>query len=206
MGSTTRRILIRFLIVVGWTSALYTIYQAPNRFHIRPPVELPLTAIDLAIPFWTWTVVPYFMLIGGMYLPALVHDAQLFRRALMALTIGALLNYAIFLLWPTTYPRPPLPDGNAFYDTWYRWLTSIDTPANCFPSGHITAPAVGCWALAQEHPRWRWVIALVFVPFTLTILTTKQHYVWDLLGGFTTAVIGILATRRMTSEPPPKST
>jgi len=195
MSPDTKRILIRFAIVVGWTSALYTIYQATNRYHLFTPVLLPVTRLDEVIPFWSWTVVPYFALIGGMYLPALIRDDQRFKRSLVALTISVLINYTIFALWPTVIQRPPLPEGNAFYDVWYRWLTTIDTPANCFPSGHITAPVIGCWALAQEHPRWRWPIRLALIPFLLTILTTKQHYVWDLFGGLATAVIGIVLSR-----------
>lgn len=197
MNQDAKRIFIRFAIVVGWTSALYTIYQATNRYHLFTPTLLPITPLDEAIPFWTWTVVPYFMLIGGMYLPALVRDNYLFKRSLVALTVAVLINYTIFALWPTIIARPPLPDGTAFYDAWYRWLTTIDTPANCFPSGHITAPVIGCWALAQENPRWRWPIRLVLIPFLLTILTTKQHYVWDLFGGLTTAVIGIVLSSHM---------
>lgn len=196
MNPDVKRILIRFAIVIGWTSALYTIYQATNRYHLFMPTLLPVTLIDEAIPFWTWTVVPYFALIGGMYLLALVRDDRLFKRALVALTISVLINYTIFAVWPTIIARPPLPQGTAFYDAWYRWLVTIDTPANCFPSGHITAPVIGCWALAQENPRWRWLIRLALIPFVLTILTTKQHYVWDLFGGLATAAIGVMWSRR----------
>ena len=190
----------RLTVVVVWTSSLYTIYQATNRYHLYTPASLPSTAIDHAIPFWTWTVVPYFLLIGGMYLPALVSSVPLFKRTLAAITVGLLIIYTIFFLWPTTYPRPPLPEGTAFFDDWYRWLTVIDTPANCFPSGHITAPAIGCWAVSKQYPRWRWLIWLLFIPLSLTILTTKQHYVWDLLGGLATAIIGVWATHRMTDR------
>ena len=197
MNPDVKRILIRFFIVVGWTTALYTIYQATNRYHLFTPTLLPVTLIDEVIPFWTWTVVPYFALIGGMYLLALVRDERLFKRALMALTISVLINYTIFALWPTIITRPSLPQGTAFYDAWYRWLVTIDTPANCFPSGHITAPVIGCWALAQENPRWRWLIRLALIPFLLTILTTKQHYVWDLFGGLATAAIGVALSRRL---------
>jgi len=185
----------RFAIVLLWTSALYVLYQLTNHHHLVAPRMLPLTALDRAIPFWSWTVVPYFGLILGMYLPGLVRDRRLFVRTLAALTIAVLLNDAIFALWPTTYPRPVPPTGTAFYDQWYRWLVAIDTPANCFPSGHITAPVLGCWALAQEHRRQRWLIRLLFVPFALSILTTKQHYLWDLGGGLMTAAIGIALTR-----------
>ena len=76
MNPDVKRILIRFFIVVGWTTALYTIYQATNRYHLFTPTLLPVTLIDEVIPFWTWTVVPYFALIGGMYLLALVRDER----------------------------------------------------------------------------------------------------------------------------------
>jgi membrane-associated phospholipid phosphatase len=127
-----------------------------------------------------------------MYLPAFLRTEFLFRRALLAVTIGVLINYTVFALWPTIYPRPLAPASSGFYFDWYRWLISIDTPANCFPSGHITAPAIGCWTLARERPRWSWLILLGFIPLALTILTTKQHYIADLLGGLATAAIGLL--------------
>jgi hypothetical protein len=193
----------RFGIIFLWTSALYVIYQLTNHLHLVAPRMLPVTAIDRAIPFLSWTVVPYFVLILGMYLPGLVRERRLFLRTLAALTIAVLLNYAIFALCPTIYPRPDPPTGMAFYDHWYRWLVSIDTPANCFPSGHITAPAIGCWALAQEHRRQRWIIRLLFIPFALTILTTKQHYLWDLFGGLATAAIGISLTWRLRTPTTP---
>jgi len=53
---------------------------------------------------------------------------------------------------------------------------------------------IGCWALARGHPRWRWAIRFAFVPFALTILTTKQHYVVDLFGGLATATLGVWAS------------
>lgn len=196
------RIGRRFLIVLTWTSALYVIYQLTNRFPFFPAHLLPLTWLDRAIPFWPWTVVPYFMLIGGMYLPALVAERRRFIRTLLAITLAVLLNYSIFALWPTIYPRPPLPVGDGFAIAWYHWLTTIDTPANCFPSGHITTPAIGCRALAQEHPRWRWCIRLAFIPLAMTILTTKQHYVVDLLGGLATAAFGIWLSGRIIKESP----
>ncbi len=182
----------RFAVVAVVSTLLYGIYVITNRFHLFTPVELPLTFLDHAMPFWTWSVIPYFVLIGGMYLMAFVHDDFLFKRCIIGFIIGMLINYSIFVVWPTTYPRPTLPTGTAFYEDWYRWLTKIDTPANCFPSGHITAPAIGCWALAREKPRWRLFIYAGFIPLSLSILTTKQHYVWDLFGGITTAVIGLV--------------
>jgi membrane-associated phospholipid phosphatase len=181
--------------VVGLTTALYVPYLLSNQFPVFTPRELPLSVVDRALPFWTWSVVPYFILIGGMYLTAFVHDRRQFSVALRATVLAVALNNLVFLLWPTTYPRPLAEAGTDFYHAWYQFLIAVDTPANCFPSAHITAPAIGCWALGQQFPRWRWVIWLVFIPFALSILTTKQHYVVDLFGGLLTAAIGVFVAK-----------
>lgn len=72
-----------------------------------------------------------------------------------ALTAAVVVNYSIFLVFPTVIARPPVPVGDTTAEILYRWLIGIDSPANCFPSGHITAPAVGCWCVSRERQRGR---------------------------------------------------
>jgi hypothetical protein len=186
--------------VVALTTVLYVPYVLSNHFPVFTPRELPLSALDAAIPFWTWTVVPYFLLIGGMYLPALVADRRIFTTAMLAILIGVVLNNLVFFLWPTTYPRPLAEPSDSLHAALYQFLIAVDTPGNCFPSAHITAPAIGCWALAQQFRRWRWLIYLIFIPFALSILTTKQHYTLDLIGGLATAGIGLLIAHKLTKR------
>ena len=186
-----RTLLQQFIVVLIWTSVLYIGYQLTNRFQLFTPVLLPMFGFERTIPFWTWTVLPYFLLIGGMYLPTFLSKPEDFVTALYAITIAACVNYGIFLFYPTTFPRPPAPEGMAVFDVLYRWLISIDTPANCFPSGHISVPAIGVWYLMREHKSWAWLYAIVFCLLALTVLTTKQHYVIDIVGGLFTAFIGI---------------
>jgi hypothetical protein len=189
-------------ILIPLTTVLYAGYQLTNRFHLRPPAALPLTGLDQAVPFWLWTVWPYFLLVLGLFLPLWVRDRGLFRRTTVAFTVAVLLNIAVWTLWPTTYPRPPLPEGGGLTAFAYRWLCSIDTPANCFPSGHITSPAIGCWALAAERPHRRLWIWGAFALLSLTILTTKQHYAVDLLGGLATAAVGVWMSGRLPGTSP----
>jgi membrane-associated phospholipid phosphatase len=113
-----------------------------------------------------------------------------------ALTVAVLINYGIFLFFPTVIERPPRPDGTSLADGLYRWLIGIDTPANCFPSGHITAPAIGCWFLARQRFRWWPGIVGVYSVLAVSVLTTKQHYVIDIAGGLVTAAIGIVTASR----------
>ncbi|HYE72407.1 MAG TPA: phosphatase PAP2 family protein, partial [Blastocatellia bacterium] len=115
----------------------------------------------------------------------------LFRLTLLAYVISCCLNLLIWTLWPTAYPRLSLPEGESLTLSAFHWLHAIDTPANCFPSGHITSPAVGCWALARENQAYRKWIWIGFALLSVTILTTKQHYAVDLIGGLMSAGIGI---------------
>ncbi len=184
------------LIVVPWTSFLYLGYQFTNHYHFFPTHTLPALSIDRAIPFLVWTVIPYFLLIGGMYLPVFLRSREVLHESLLALTVAVLVNYTIFLFFPTVIDRPPVPGGDSLADVLYRWLIGIDSPANCFPSGHITVPAIGCWYIARQRLRWRWVIAFVYALLAVSVLTTKQHYAIDIAGGLLTAGLGIWVAAR----------
>ena len=186
------------LIVVPWTSFLYIGYQLTNRYQLRSPATLPMLPFEQDIPFLVWTVLPYFLLIGGMYLPVLLQSRARLLESMIALTVTVTINYSIFIFYPTVFERPPTPAGDGLAETLYRWLISIDTPANCFPSGHISVPAIGCWYLLHERSRTRgrW-ITVVYAVLALSVLTTKQHYAIDILGGLVTATVGIILGSRL---------
>lgn len=186
----------RLALTIALSVALYLPYLLTNRFPLFTPRQLPLTALDQAIPFWPWTVFPYLLVLAGVLLPAFLPDPQRFTHALRAMAIGTLANNLVFALYPTTYPRPPLPAGSSLDRMIYHWIVILDTPHNCFPSAHITAPAIGCWALARQFPRWRAPIWAIFLTLSLSILTTKQHYAIDWLAGLATAAFGLALARR----------
>jgi hypothetical protein len=192
-----RQVRRNLVIVVPWTSFLYIGYQLTNRYQLFPVYTLPASALDRALPFLVWTVIPYFLLIAGMYLPVFLRSDAALRESMAALTVAVLINYSIFLFFPTVIERPPLPTGDSLADGLYRWLIGIDTPANCFPSGHITAPAIGCWFLARQRLRWWPAITVAYAVLAISVLTTKQHYAIDIAGGAATAAIGIATASRL---------
>jgi len=183
------------LAILALTVILYSGYQLSNRVHITAPGYLPLTALDQAIPFLLWTVWPYFVLVLLAFLPVGIRDTTIFWRAMIAYTVAISINISIWLLFPTVYDRPQMPDGSGLTRFAYHWLCSIDTPANCLPSGHITSPAIGCWALSKACPKYRAPLWLIFAFLSITILTTKQHYAIDLPAGLMTAFIGIWCSK-----------
>ncbi len=69
---------------------------------------------------------------------------------------------------------------------------------------HIMLPTIVCWTVFAEGRWWANGYAAVLLLLSATILTTKQHYAWDWLGGLVIAMIAIGVAGRW--NPPETST
>lgn len=158
----------------------------------RPPMHLPKTWLDEALPFWPWTIWPYLgFLLLSPGLALLIRTPAVVRRAQVAYLIMMLFTLLFWIFLPTTIVRPILrPDGS--WTTWlYNLTVNTDGFACCFPSGHIFLPTIDCWALACDGLN-RWLLYGGLFLLSLTIVTTRSHYCWDILGGFCVAILGII--------------
>jgi len=189
--------LIQFVL---WTSFLYIGYQLTNRYQFFDLHLMPKILGEENIPFLVWTVLPYLLLINLMYLPIFIKKENYFKKSIIALTTAVLINYLIFIVFPTYMIRHTPPTSEGFFNKLYLWLLSIDGPANCFPSGHITSPGIGCWYFAKAYPKSRYVLLFLFVFLCSTVITTKQHYVLDIFGGIFTGLIGIYTAHFFTNN------
>jgi len=157
------------------------------------PVELTLTSLDQAIPFLPWTIWLYgTVTIASLIAWLQVPDRLAAGRLFFTLALAAVVCWAFFLLWPTTYPRHlyPLPDLNSATLREFADLRAADSPTNCFPSLHV-ALAWGIaltWAGFLKRP-WARPLPIVWaVVVSGCTLTTKQHFVVDVPAGF---VVGL---------------
>ena len=174
------------------------VYWLLNHCLVFRSRELPLTWIDRATPFWLWTIWGYFALIAmAPGLPLLVQQKSIFRRLIVAYFISMGTAWLFFLFMPTHYPRPPLPQDDSWPNMAYRSLIEFDSPECSFPSSHVIVPLLACFALRIDKSLGRWwpLVAACVVICCLSILTTKQHYVWDLIGGTTAAALGWMLSR-----------
>jgi protein-tyrosine phosphatase len=139
------------------------------------------------MPFWAWTIVPYWSidLLYGFSLLACLTRRQLDSHALRLLS-AQVIAVSCFLLWPLTFTfaRPPL-DG--VFGWMFAVLAGFDKPFNQAPSLHI-ALLVILWVcyeryLRTAHPAWRWLLHGWFGLIGISVLTTYQHHFIDLPTG-----------------------
>jgi membrane-associated phospholipid phosphatase len=97
----------------------------------------------------------------------------------------------IFMLWPTVYPRHlfPLPQNLDYFTNFvFTTLRNGDSPASCCPSLHVSSVYLSSFVFLDDQKGkfpfyfiWGTVIAL-------STLTTKQHYVIDVVTGLILAI------------------
>ena len=183
----------RWLIATIFACCCTSSYLLINYTPLREPILLWKSPIDEWLPFLAWSVWPYLiLLLTDYFFPLFIRSRDLFRVTMRAYGIGAAISFAFWALLPTTLPRHGfIPQGDSLSEVTYRMLVSLDPPNNCFPSGHITIPTVLFWAFAVQWPKWRLLNWLVFAFLSISILTTKQHYVLDLIGGIAAGGLGL---------------
>lgn len=165
-------------------AAFIIFYLGPNHLQLGEPRPLPLFAWEEIIPFLPWTIFIYFSTYLQVILAVLLFRRQDFNLAFSALIIMVILHGLIFVLFPTIYPRPPLPENVSIFTGFcYNFLIALDTPKNCFPSLHLAATVFVSLILWRRKTG----LGLFFLFWTLLIalstLTLKQHYFWDIAAG-----------------------
>ncbi|MFJ2337580.1 phosphatase PAP2/dual specificity phosphatase family protein [Pseudomonas protegens] len=136
------------------------------------------------MPFWAWTIVPYWsidLLYGFSLLLPRSRD-ELKRHALRLLT-AQVIAVSCFLIWPLsfTFSRPEL-DG--VFGWLFAVLAGFDKPFNQAPSLHI-ALLVVLWVCYARHTQgfWRWLVHGWFALIGVSVLSTYQHHFIDVPTG-----------------------
>jgi membrane-associated phospholipid phosphatase len=165
---------------VPWAPYI-ALYQLTNRFPLRTPTELPLSALDRAIPF-----VPELLPVYLLYLPLFFctvarsrSDAEV-NRLLYGTYLQLFLSLPFFVLLPITMPRELFYGSESFgwADTFWRWF---DGPNNCFPSLHACNSMLFVQFNWHRPHRLVWTAAGVAVIATTVLV--KQHYIVDVVAG-----------------------
>ena len=174
--STLRRRWRPLVLTFVWVEGLYAL---SNWRTIMPDHLLPLSAVDRLTPLLPWTAWIY---VSVYFLPLVTcalapRDEEV---APMAVAFAAMdtLCTVMFVAYPVAYPRVA---ASAW--TMLSLVQRLDTPRNCFPSQHVANAVLAALMLWRfDRRRGLWAVAWAVV-ISLSTLTTKQHYAWDVLAG-----------------------
>lgn len=170
------------------------LYQLAIRVPLYTPFIVRPTALDHAIPLVPWTAAPY--LTYFLLMPSFVwlsrHNPR--RGALLvAAALVVLGNLALNNLVPTEIADPITPAIAAALDApLLQQIVSSDTPRAALPSGHLALPLALAVLAFRAHLPGRWLYVPWTIVMAITILTTKQHYLPDAIGGLVWGSIGPL--------------
>lgn len=185
-----------------WAAALFALWGAGYFLIANSPVtrQAPdlATPLDGAIPFLGWTVWIYLAGLPVIAAPLFALRAEpAFHRAARSYTVVILASFACFAAFPVSSSSLREAAVMARPDSLIAWavraLHGIDPPCNLFPSLHVSLSALSCWSMAEVRPGWRWAFTTMLTLMAVSVTTTKQHLVLDVLGGLALAWVVSIA-------------
>ena len=170
------------LALIG--TLFYTSYGLSNHYAASlayvPEVAF---AWERGIPFWAWTIVPYWSL-NLMYAAAffLCRNACEQNRYAARLVSAQIIATTCFMLFPLHFgwPKPPT-DG--LWGWLFDSLVAFDLPYNQAPSLHIALSIIVGAFYWTRFPKIRLPIFLWQSLIALSVLTTYQHHFIDVPTG-----------------------
>ncbi len=169
------------------------IYLSSNHFLFFAPHYLPLTKLDRTIPFIPATIwlylTEYFLFISTYLLCKDLTNLNKYLYSMMAIQIVSVI---IFICWPTIYPRTnfSLPtDSHSLTVAIFTYLRTVDHPTSCLPSLHVSSCYLSAFIFLEEQREKFWFFFLWATLIASSTLTTKQHYIIDVVTGLMMAYI-----------------
>lgn len=185
-----------WLLIIG-TAYLSTYWLSNWLTHLRGDVGTGVFAWERAIPFVEWTIVPY-LSIAVFFMASFFigqqradYRAQLLAYATRLLAVLAV-SLVCFALIPMRYTFIR-PETSGLTGLMFDALNAFDMPYNRAPSLHISVLVI-LWMRFQTCVSGPARIALAcwFALIGVSVLTTYQHHVVDVVAGY---VVGWLGTK-----------
>ena len=189
------------LIVVA--AIFYASYGATNALaSARANVPEIYFAWERAVPFWAWSIVPYWSLnllyALGFFLCRNSRELARYVTQLLAAQIIATLFFIAFPL-QMSWEKPAVSGLSGFL---FSSLATFDLPFNQAPSLHIIlCVVVGAFYLRKARAIWlKAALVAWFALIGLSVLTTYQHHFIDIPTGLAAGCF-VLLVRPMDGEP-----
>ena len=199
----TKLFLSQLVALVVVAAIFYASYGATNALaSARANVPEIYFAWERALPFWAWSIVPYWSL-NLLYALGffLCRDAGELARYVTQLLAAQMIATLFFIAFPLqiSWEKPAVSGFSGFL---FSSLAAFDLPFNQAPSLHIIlCVVVGAFYLRKARAVWlKAALAAWFALIGLSVLTTYQHHFIDIPTGLAAGYF-VLLVRPMDGEP-----
>lgn len=184
-------VLLAYGLFGGWAAGYYSIgvwMSSQAKISLSTPVDrwLPL------IPAMSFVYVTVQLFLSWSVL--LFADRLPWKRIARSYITVLAVSFVFFLVLPVQIHWPSLPVTDL--SSWViSLIQSADVAHNCFPSSHCGIALLSGLFLFSKR-RWLGVFGVVnALLIGLSTLLTKQHYLYDVLGGYAIAAVSFWAWR-----------
>lgn len=175
----------KLAIAAGAMALNALMYLVPNHVQLVEPRQLWWTPVDAWFPFLPGTVwiyvSDYLLVVSAFLVSEGWEEVRRFVRAyFVLLAVGAVIHFA----WPTVFPREafPIPAGGPSASA-LATLRSVDAPTSCLPSMHVAGSYLAAFSLWHRRRSLFAGYVLWATAVAASTLTTKQHYLVDVVTG-----------------------
>ena len=191
----TKPFLSQLVALVVVAAIFYASYGATNALSAaRANVPEIYFAWERAVPFWAWSIVPYWSL-NLLYALGffLCRDAEELARYVTQLLAAQMIATLFFIAFPLqmSWEKPAVSGLSGFL---FLSLAAFDLPFNQAPSLHIIlCVVVGAFYLRKARAVWlKAALAAWFALIGLSVLTTYQHHFIDIPTGLAAGCLVLL--------------
>ena len=191
----TKQFLSQLVALVVVAAIFYASYGATNALaSARANVPEVYFAWERALPFWAWSIVPYWSL-NLLYALGffLCRDAGELARYVTQLLAAQMIATLFFIAFPLqmSWDKPVVSGLSGFL---FSSLAAFDLPFNQAPSLHIIlCVVVGAFYLRKARAVWlKAALVAWFALIGLSVLTTYQHHFIDIPTGLAAGCLVLL--------------
>lgn len=183
------KLLLAFLLGL----IFYSCYAFTNHYTFFPPKELHMLMLDHEVPFLPWTQWIYHTEVPFIFFFFLsLKKTHVIQQVMGTMAILIVVSCTLFIFFPSTYPREnfiPLLTSSFHDQSLLFFWQYIDRPTNCFPSLHVGTCYLLSFACLEENLT-KGILTIIYASLiAISTLTTKQHYVVDIISGFLLAAL-----------------
>lgn len=188
-------IALSTVVVLLFLYTIVNVFAAWRGVTIFDPEQLFVIgerSMDSRVPYVPWTVRIYmghflvYLLPVAIYRKTDFGGLELLKlyRGLITITLAACV---IFVVCPAEISRQAAKDHNSPTEDHATILSLHDMspPFNTWPSLHVAQSGLIFLMVARWLTRWHWniVICLAWVALSISTLTIKEHFIWDVITG-----------------------